>query len=93
MNRVSVKLSLDDCPDGLTGEEFPLPARADVYDALTSKRHYKQSYDHLAAVETIKKGRGTHFQPGIVDAFLVVKQKFDMITQKLEDSESYKPCE
>ncbi|MEJ1297831.1 MAG: hypothetical protein RPU64_14630 [Candidatus Sedimenticola sp. (ex Thyasira tokunagai)] len=67
-------------------------AIADAYDALISKCHYKQSYDHMVAVEIIKKGRGTHFQPGIVDAFLVVEQKFDMIVQKLEDSGSYKPC-
>lgn len=61
-------------PAGLRGEEIPLEARivsvADVYDALTSKRIYKPRMSHEEAIEIIKSGRGTQFDPQIVDAML-----------------------
>jgi HD domain-containing protein len=54
-------------PEGLAGEAIPLSARlmalADVYDALISKRVYKPSYSHDEAVEMIRQGSGTHFDP------------------------------
>lgn len=61
-------------PQGLKGEEIPLPARivavADVFDALTSKRPYKEPWTLDAAVSEIRRGRGSHFDPNVVDAFL-----------------------
>ncbi len=67
-------------PAGLKGEEIPLSARitalADVYDALTSKRPYKDAIPHREAVETIAIGRGSQFDPEIVDAFLKISSRF-----------------
>ncbi len=67
-------------PNGLAGNEIPLSARiaalADVYDALTSKRVYKDSIPHLEAVRMIAAGRGTQFDPEIVDVFLRVADEF-----------------
>lgn len=61
-------------PEGLSGTEIPLSARimaiADVYDALRSKRVYKKANSHEESIEIIKEGRGTHFDPDIVDVFL-----------------------
>jgi len=61
-------------PFGLSGEDIPIPARivglADVYDALTSKRCYKEAYSHEVAREYILKSSGRHFDPGVVRAFL-----------------------
>ncbi len=65
---------------GTSGEDIPLCARimaiADVYDALTSRRPYKEPYSHEKAVEIITEGRGSHFQPCIVDAFLDCAEEF-----------------
>lgn len=61
-------------PDGLAGEEIPLNARivtvADVYDALTSQRPYKQAWPMNKAVCYLKTQRGHQFDPSCVDAFL-----------------------
>lgn len=61
-------------PEGLKGHEIPLSARivaiADVFDALTSKRVYKDAHGFNDAVETIKKGAGKHFDPNLVEVFL-----------------------
>ena len=61
-------------PDGLAGAEIPLAARimalADVYDALTSVRTYKDAFSHEVARSIIVEGRGTQFDPDVVDAFL-----------------------
>ncbi|MGA2640785.1 MAG: HD domain-containing phosphohydrolase, partial [Spirochaetia bacterium] len=60
-------------PSGKKGEQIPLSARivtlADVYDALTSKRTYKEAFPHEEAVNVIMSERGTHFDPDIVDVF------------------------
>lgn len=60
-------------PDGLAGERIPLSARitavADVYDALISKRPYKEAWPARDAIEEIRRMRGTHFDPNVVDAF------------------------
>lgn len=59
---------------GLKEEEIPLEGRiiavADVYDALTSDRPYRKGLPKEEALDIIRKGRGTHFDPGIVDVFL-----------------------
>jgi putative two-component system response regulator len=61
-------------PLGLAGEAIPLAARlmalADVYDALRCARVYKRAMTHAQASEIIVAGRGLHFDPGVVDAFL-----------------------
>ena len=61
-------------PDGLTGEEIPLSARvmavADVFDALVSRRSYKESFSVEEALDIIREGSGSHFDPNVVKAFL-----------------------
>jgi len=77
-------------PDGLAGEAIPLSARlmavADVYDALISARPYRPAFTHETAVELIRQGRGEHFDPDVVDAMLVVEEKFKTIAQKFQAS-------
>jgi CHASE2 domain-containing sensor protein len=61
-------------PDGLSGEEIPLAARicavVDVYDALLSKRAYKEAWSVAQALSEIERESGTHFDPELVAAFL-----------------------
>jgi HD-GYP domain-containing protein (c-di-GMP phosphodiesterase class II) len=63
-------------PEGLKGEEIPLPARimavADVFDALISDRVYKKAFSFEKAMDIIKEESGTHFDPDIVKAFFAV---------------------
>ncbi len=74
---------------GLKGEEIPLSARimavADVYDALTSRRVYKASFDHTKARNIIVEGRGSHFDPDVVDAFLTEQERFKEIAIEMAD--------
>jgi putative two-component system response regulator len=74
-------------PLGLAGEAIPLAARlmalADVYDSLVSQRVYKLPMDHEEAVAIITAGRGTHFDPMLVDAFLTVQVRFAGIAQRI----------
>ncbi|MCL2648540.1 MAG: response regulator [Phycisphaerales bacterium] len=67
-------------PAGLTGEQIPLAARifslADVYDALISKRVYKPGFTHEVAKKIIRDGRGTQFDPDVVDAFMRCESQF-----------------
>lgn len=76
-------------PDAIKEDEIPLAARimavADVYDALTSKRVYKAAMPHEVACGIIRDGRGTHFDPMIVEAFELVHQEFECIRQELND--------
>lgn len=61
-------------PNGLSGEDIPLPARivhiADVYDAMCQKRAYKEKYDPVEVVEFIYAKTGTMFDPQVVNSFL-----------------------
>ncbi len=70
-------------PKGMKGDEIPLSARivalTDVYDALTSKRVYKEAVSHETAMDIIHNERGEHFDPLIVDAFSACSQEFDTI--------------
>jgi putative two-component system response regulator len=74
-------------PRRLKGEEIPLAARivalADVYDAVTQTRTYKAALPHETARGIIVEGRGTHFDPQVVDAFLKVEETFMQIRGKL----------
>jgi putative two-component system response regulator len=67
-------------PMGLAGEDIPLQGRlmaiADVYDALVSDRPYKNAFSHEEAVQIIIEGRGTHFDPVLVDVFERVADRF-----------------
>jgi putative two-component system response regulator len=78
-------------PQGLAGESIPLSARlmavADVYDALISRRVYKDAMSHAQAREIIAVGRGQHFDPDIVDAFLVVEVDFKAVALRFEDQD------
>jgi len=72
-------------PNGLKGKEIPLSARiaaiADVYDALTSKRPYKDACSHTEAVQIITYGAGNHFDPDVVDCFLQAEQNFRLLLE------------
>ena len=61
-------------PLGLSGEDIPLEGRivavADVYDALSSTRPYKKPFSREKCFEILKDGRGSHFDPAVVDAFM-----------------------
>lgn len=63
-------------PRGLEGEQIPLPARIfaviDVYDALTSKRPYREAWSEEEALAYIREQRGKHFDPRVVDTFFEV---------------------
>ena len=78
-------------PQGLRGDAIPLSARlmavADVYDALISKRVYKPAFPHERAIEIITEGRGKHFDPEVVDAFLSITEQFRDIAQRYADGE------
>jgi putative two-component system response regulator len=79
-------------PQGLAGDLIPLPARlmalADVFDALISRRAYKAPFPLEKAVEIIREGRGSHFDPDIVDAFLTRLDDFAAIAQQYADDEA-----
>lgn len=64
-------------PNGLAEEDIPLTARivavSDVYEALTTKRPYKDAWSHEDAISFIMEGRGKHFDPTVVEAFRKVE--------------------
>ena len=76
-------------PKGLKGKKIPLVGRivaiADVFDALTSKRPYKEAFSLEKSYEIIKEGRGTHFDPDVVDAFFASEEKLLAIKEKFKD--------
>lgn len=78
-------------PQGLVGDAIPIPARlmalADVYDALISKRVYKDGMSHEQATHLIVEGRGRHFDPDVVDAFLILGGEFQDIARRYADSD------
>lgn len=78
-------------PEGLSGLDIPLPARlmavADVYDALISKRVYKPAFSHEKATDIITEGRGSHFEPLLVDCFLDILDEFKEIAKNFADKE------
>ncbi len=60
-------------------------AVADVYDALITKRCYKPAFSHEKAVAIIEEGRGSHFDPVLVDAFLEIQDQFREIASQFVD--------
>lgn len=73
--------------EGLTGDEIPLEARimavVDVYDALRTKRSYKDTIKHNDACEIIVKSSGTHFDPTIVEVFMSINRQIEVIYDSL----------
>ncbi len=78
-------------PQGLAGDAIPIPGRlmalADVYDALISRRVYKDGMGHEKAKALLVEGRGKHFDPDVVDAFLALEDEFQAIAERYADSE------
>lgn len=77
-------------PRGLSKKEIPISGRlmalSDVYDALISKRVYKEAFTHEEAKNIILEGRETHFDPNIVDAFIKRESKFIGIMKEFRDN-------
>ncbi len=84
-------------PHGLAGEDIPLAGRitalADVYDALTSERVYKSAYSHETSRTIILEGRGTQFDPEIVDAFIRCEKDFIVTHQQFMDNALEEVCD
>jgi len=78
-------------PEGLSGDNIPISARlmavADVYDALISRRVYKEGMSHDKAVAIMVEGRGSHFDADMVDAFLEIANEFIAIAARFTDSD------
>ncbi len=84
-------------PAGLAGEEIPLSARimavADVFDALISKRCYKDAYSYEEAFRIIKEESGTHFDPLVTDAFLRCREEVTEIADRFAEGTEAKKGE
>jgi PAS domain S-box-containing protein len=76
-------------PSGLSGERIPLSARitaiVDVYDALRSRRPYKNPVPHAETLDIMRRGRGSHFDPDLFDLFIAAESRFDAVYRELKD--------
>ena len=73
------------------GIDIPVRARifaiADVFDALTSKRPYKEPLSYQETIDILEAGRGTHFDPKVLDCFNIIsKDLFDNISQRFDEN-------
>jgi putative two-component system response regulator len=79
-------------PENLKGEQIPLAARivavADVYDALTSRRIYREALSHARAKELILQERGMQFDPDVVEAFQQTEKQFLAVQEQFADREA-----
>jgi putative two-component system response regulator len=79
-------------PENLSGDAIPVSARlmavADVYDALISRRVYKPAFSHEEAIDIMRKGRGSHFDPDILDVFMKITDEFKQIALRYRESEA-----
>lgn len=79
-------------PKGLKGSKIPLVGRivaiGDVFDALTSKRPYKEPFSLEKSYGIIQEGKGTHFDPAVVDAFFAIEDEISSIKEKYKDLEA-----
>ena len=79
-------------PEGTKGDAIPISARlmavADVYDALISRRIYKEGMPQAKAMGIIKEGRGTHFDPDVVDAAEQLLTEFTDVATRFADSDA-----
>lgn len=78
-------------PNGLKGTEIPIAGRiaaiADVFDALTSKRSYKEPFYVEDSLAIIMEGKGSHFDPEVVDAFIAIKDEIVAIKKQNDDAD------
>jgi response regulator RpfG family c-di-GMP phosphodiesterase len=76
-------------PNGIAGKHIPLSAHitalCDVYDALRSKRPYKEPWTHEDTVKHIVGSAGTHFDPDLISVFISLKDRFQSVFQELMD--------
>lgn len=76
-------------PQGLKGDEIPIEGRivaiVDAFDALVSKRPYKEPYEDWNALDIITRSRGTHFDPEICDHFIAIKDEIFAIERAYQD--------
>lgn len=76
-------------PKGLKGRKIPLAGRitaiADVFDALTSKRPYKEAFSIEKSFGIIREGRGSHFDPDVVDAFFAIEEEILSTRERYKD--------
>ncbi len=82
-------------PAGLVGDAIPVSARlmalADVFDALMTRRVYKQPFSLDETTRIICEGRGKHFDPDVVDAFMACRERFADIASRFADPEPEAP--
>ena len=82
-------------PFGIAGDNIALSARvvslADFYDALTTERVYKKAYSHEKTCQMIHDGRGTQFDPDVVDAFERLSDRFNEIRHELSSEKTVDP--
>ena len=71
---------------GSTGIEGKIVAVADVYDALTSRRSYKEAWDDRKAFDEIVKGSGTQFDSDVVEVFKRAYPRINQVRQELADA-------
>ena len=83
-------------PQGLAGDDIPIAARlmavADVYDALISRRVYKDPMPHALAVQTMLAGRASHFDAEVLDAFVEIQDEFSAIADRFADTDADLEC-
>ena len=79
-------------PSGLKGEEIPESARivaiVDVFDALTHDRVYRKEFPEAEVMQMMREGRGTHFDPRLLDIFMSVLPEMRAISQSTPDEEN-----
>jgi len=79
-------------PNNLRGTEIPISVRilsiADVFDALTSQRPYKKAFSVEKSMDIIREGRGSHFDPDVVDAFFAINDEILVIKEHHDDAVS-----
>lgn len=79
-------------PDGLVGEGIPIAGRicaiSDVFDALLSVRPYKPAWPLPQVIEALRRGRGVHFDPVLIDAFLDIMPELQDVRRRFNDEEA-----
>lgn len=84
-------------PEGLSGNQIPISARimalADVFDALITQRAYKRAFTLEQALLIIDAGRGTHFDPDVVNAFFARQEDFIRIATRHANRETDTPIQ
>jgi putative two-component system response regulator len=75
-------------PNGLEGKAIPIAGRivaiADVFDALTSQRPYKEAFPWEKSLAIIREGRGSHFDPEVADAFFAIQDEIRIIREQYD---------